>query len=66
MVSAFFGYIIISLVAAVTGVTKRTRWENNLVQTAGASASQAGFMCVVLAAMDMLNAKPALGSSPSI
>ena len=62
VVSAFFGYIIISMVGAVTGV-RGTRWENNLVQTAGTSASQAGFMCVVLAAMDMLNAKPELGFS---
>jgi uncharacterized oligopeptide transporter (OPT) family protein len=62
VVSAFFGYIIISMVGAVTGA-RGTRWENNLVQTAGTSASQAGFMCVVLAAMDMLNAKPELGFS---
>ena len=62
VVSAFFGYIILSLVGAVTGA-RGTRWENNLIQTAGTSASQAGFMCVVLAAMDMLNAKPELGFS---
>ena len=29
-----------------------------MVQTAGTAAGQAGFMCVVLAAIDMLNAKP--------
>src|SRR5512135_2878803 len=62
VVSAFFGYIIISLVGAVTGA-RGTRWENNLIQTAGTSAGQAGFMCVVLAAMDMLNARPELGFS---
>ena len=62
VVSAFFGYIILSLVGAITGA-RGTRWENNLVQTAGTSAGQAGFMCVVLAAMDMLNAKPELGFS---
>src|SRR5258708_9467417 len=60
VVSAFFGYIIISLVGAVTGI-RGTRWENNLVQTAGTAAGEAGFMCLVLAAMDMLNAKPELG-----
>src|SRR6202158_1819485 len=60
VVSAFFGFIIISLVGSITGV-RGTRWENNLVQTAGTAAGEAGFMCVVLAAMDMLNAKPELG-----
>src|SRR6185503_19930597 len=60
VVSAFFDYIVMSLVWAITGV-RGTRWENNLVQRAGTSLSQAGFMCVVLAAMDMLNAKPELG-----
>src|ERR1700687_4918211 len=62
VVSAFFGYIVISLVGSVTGV-RGTRWENNLVQTAGTAAGEAGFMCVVLAAMDLLNAKPELGFS---
>ncbi|MGH9592290.1 MAG: OPT/YSL family transporter, partial [Bryobacteraceae bacterium] len=62
VVSAFFGFIMISLVGMITGV-RGTRWENNLVQTAGTSAGQAGFMCVVLAAMDMLNARPELGFS---
>src|SRR2546428_7854913 len=39
----------------VTG-TRGTRWENNLVQTAGtADGSGVGFMAVVLAAIDMLN-----------
>jgi putative OPT family oligopeptide transporter len=62
VVSAFFGFIVISLVGSVTG-TRGTRWENNMVQTAGTAAGEAGFMCVVLAAMDMLNAKPELGFS---
>src|ERR1700687_1373441 len=62
VVSAFFGFIIISLVGAITGA-RGTRWENNLVQTAGTAAGEAGFMCVVLAAIDMLNAKPELGFS---
>ena len=62
VVSAFFGFIMISLVGMITGI-RGTRWENNLVQTAGTAAGQAGFMCVVLAAMDMLNARPELGFS---
>src|SRR5512142_3070165 len=45
VVSAFFGYIILSVVGAVTGA-RGARWENTLIQTAGTSASQAGFMCV--------------------
>ncbi len=60
VVSAFFGYILLTLIAFFTGV-RATRWENNLVQTAGTAAGQAGFMCVVLAAMDMLNQRPELG-----
>ena len=60
VVSAFFGFIAISLMGLVTGV-KGTRWENNLVQTAGTAAgSGVGFMAVVLAAIDMLNARGTL------
>lgn len=62
VVSAFFGFIMISIVGLFTGI-RGTRWENNLVQTAGTSAGQTAFMCVVLAALDMLNAKPELGFS---
>ena len=55
VVSAFLGFIAISLMGLVTG-TRGTRWENNLVQTAGTAAgSGVGFMAVVLAAIDMLN-----------
>jgi len=62
VVSAFFGYIALTVVGFFTGV-RGTRWENNLVQTAGTAAGEAGFMCVVLAAMDMLNQRPELGFS---
>ena len=55
VVSAFLGFIAISLIGLVTRV-RGTRWETNLVQTAGTAAgSGVGFMAVVLAAMDMLN-----------
>jgi len=60
VVSAFFGFIALSVIGAITG-SRGTRWECNLVQTAGTTAGQAGFMCVVLAAMDMLRAKTELG-----
>src|SRR6266851_3783307 len=62
VVSAFFGYLALAGIGLFTG-TRGTRWENNLVQTAGTAAGEAGFMCVVLAAMDMLNARPELGFS---
>ena len=62
VVSAFFGYILLSMIGIITRV-RQTRWECNIVQTAGTAAGQAGFMCVVLAALDMLNQKPELGFS---
>jgi len=62
VVSAFFGYLALAAIGLFTGI-RGTRWENNLVQTAGTAAGEAGFMCVVLAAMDMLNARPELGFS---
>ena len=30
------------------------RWENNIVQTAGTAGAQTAFMCVLLAAFDMV------------
>lgn len=60
VVSAFFGYMALTLIGTITGV-RGTRFENNIVQTAGTTAGQAGFMCVVLAAFDMLRQKPELG-----
>ncbi|WP_248341574.1 OPT/YSL family transporter [Anaeromyxobacter paludicola] len=62
VVSAFFGYLALGVIGLATGA-RGTRWENNLVQTAGTAAGQAGFMCTLLAAFDMLNAKPELGFS---
>src|SRR6266850_54115 len=47
VVSAFFGYIALTIIAFFTGI-RGTRWENNIVQTAGTAAGEAGFMCVVL------------------
>lgn len=66
VVSAFFGYIVLSVVGfaatRLTGREKRSnRYEYNIVQTAGTAAGQAGFMCVVLAAFDLLASKPGLG-----
>ena len=57
VVSAFLGFIALSLIGLATR-RRGTRWECNLVQTAGTAAgSGVGFMSVVLAAIDMLNAR---------
>jgi len=50
IVAAFFGFIILSLIARKS----YDRWQNNIVQTAGTSAAQTAFMCIVLASFDML------------
>ena len=56
VVAAFLGFIAL-------GIIFRTfnRWENNIVQTAGTSAAQTAFMCVALAAFDLLKQSPTLG-----
>jgi uncharacterized oligopeptide transporter (OPT) family protein len=53
VVAAFFGYLALGLFGR-----NSNRFENNLVQTAGTAAAQAAFMCVLLAAFDMLAARP--------
>jgi len=58
VVSAFFGYL---LVVALLRVKTFSRWENNIVQTAGTAAGQTAFMCVLLAAFDLLDANPKAG-----
>jgi len=60
--AAFFGFSALALIAAVTRVPA-TVFEANMAQTAGTAAGEIGFMCIVLAAIDMLNARPALGFS---
>jgi putative OPT family oligopeptide transporter len=60
VVSAFFGYLFV-----VTLLRRKNwnRWENNIVQTAGTAAGCTSFLCVLLAAYDLLNQKPELGVS---
>src|SRR5213596_4384 len=53
VVAAFFGYIALGIV-----FKNYNRWENNIVQTAGTAAAQTAFMCILLAAFDMLAASP--------
>jgi uncharacterized oligopeptide transporter (OPT) family protein len=62
VVSAFFGYMILGLVALATSVAS-SRFEANMAQTAGTAAGQTGFMVIVLAAIDMLNERAGLGFS---
>src|SRR5882762_1050730 len=57
VVSAFFGFIALVLIFKSRDTNAR---ENNIVQTMGTSAGQTAFMCVLLAAFDMLNAKGVL------
>ena len=57
VVSAFFGFIALVIILRAAGTNAR---ENNIVQTMGTSAGQTAFMCVLLAAFDMLNAKGVL------
>jgi uncharacterized oligopeptide transporter (OPT) family protein len=55
VVAAFFGYLFLGIL-----FRNFSRWENNIVQTAGTSAAQTAFMCVILAAFDFLAQRPEL------
>ncbi len=50
VVAAFLGYLFLNLL----GHKQYDRWQNNIVQTAGTSAAQTAFMCVLLGAFDIL------------
>jgi uncharacterized oligopeptide transporter (OPT) family protein len=54
VVAAFLGYLILNLIS----YKSYDRWQNNIVQTAGTSAAQTAFMCVLLGAFDILGADP--------
>ena len=62
VVAAFFGFLFLKLFDVV-GRSHYNRWQNNLVEAAGTSASQTAFMCVLLGAFDILrhNTNGALG-----
>jgi uncharacterized oligopeptide transporter (OPT) family protein len=55
VVAAFFGYLFLGLL-----FRNFNRWENNIVQSAGTSAAQTAFMCVILAAFDLVSQNPKL------
>jgi uncharacterized oligopeptide transporter (OPT) family protein len=56
VVAAFLGFLSL-------GVLFRdfSRWENNIIQSAGTAAGQTAFLCVIMAAFDMLRMDPTLG-----
>src|SRR5262245_52562863 len=56
VVAAFLGFLSL-------GIAFRdfSRWENNVIQSAGTAAGQTAFLCVIMAAFDMLRMDPALG-----
>ena len=56
VVSAFFGYLMLGIVSR-----SFNRFENNIVQTAGTSAGMTAFLCVLMAAFDLLRQNTALG-----
>lgn len=61
VVAAFFGYLALGI-----AFRDYNRFENNMVQTAGTAAAQTAFMCVLLAAFDMLAARPGAGPTISL
>ncbi|MBI5431668.1 MAG: OPT/YSL family transporter [Planctomycetes bacterium] len=57
VVSAFFGWLALSVVSRGASVKR----EANLAQSAGTIAGQTAFLCTVLAAFDMLSQDPSVG-----
>ncbi|HVV84930.1 MAG TPA: OPT/YSL family transporter [Kofleriaceae bacterium] len=57
VVAAFFGYLFLGIAGFALG-SRSNRWENNIAQTAGTSAAQTAFMCVILASFDFLGLTP--------
>ena len=55
IVSAFLGYLILSVIARKS----YDRFQNNIVQTAGTSAASTAFMCGTLATFEILRADKA-------
>src|SRR5437773_3566983 len=67
VVAAILGYVVLGLLftplVRLLGIryAAYNRWENNIVQTAGTAAAQTAFMCILLAAFDMLTDKKVPG-----
>lgn len=60
VVSAFLGFMTLVPLVFIFRLIDTNARENNIVQTMGTSAGQTAFMCVLLAAFDMLNTKGVL------
>src|SRR5712691_12344825 len=56
VVAAFLGFLSLGIV-----FRDFSRWENNVIQSAGTAAGQTAFLCVIMAAFDMLRMDPTLG-----
>jgi uncharacterized oligopeptide transporter (OPT) family protein len=56
VVAAFLGFLSLGLI-----FRDFSRWENNVIQSAGTAAGQTAFLCVIMAAFDMLRMDPSLG-----
>ena len=61
VVAAFLGFLSLGLV-----FRDFSRWENNIIQSAGTAAGQTAFLCVIMAAFDMLKMDPSLGFTFSL
>jgi uncharacterized oligopeptide transporter (OPT) family protein len=61
VVSAFLGALLLLALAPETH--GQNRWMNNIVQTAGTSAAQTAFMCVIAAAVEMAYKNPAMNEA---
>jgi uncharacterized oligopeptide transporter (OPT) family protein len=56
VVAAFLGFLFLGL-----AFRDFSRWENNIIQSAGTAAGSTAFLCVLMAAFDMLRLDPGLG-----
>ena len=56
VVAAFLGFLSLGLM-----FRDFSRWENNVIQSAGTAAGQTAFLCVIMAAFDMLRMDTTLG-----
>src|SRR5215510_12204131 len=56
VVAAFLGFLSLGIL-----FRDFSRWENNVIQSAGTAAGQTAFLCVIMAAFDMLRMDTSLG-----
>ena len=61
-----FAFPVIMTCALGIAFRNYNRWETNMVQTAGTAGAQTAFMCIVLAAFDMLAASPNVSFSTTL